>query len=134
VSAYATLEQLASQLRIPLGELPEQAGKWLEEASAMVDELTLGRLRNTLYLDQFADADRTALLLGAQQAVCAQVEAWILAGDDASDIQRAVQSETIGRVSTTYVGAASGGASSMAPRAYRYLRNAGLLYRGVRVS
>lgn len=122
--AYATETDLAEYLDVDLGQLPDDAERLLERASEDVDYYTLGRVRKTNYRHQEA----------LKKATCAQVERWIVEGDDTGDITQAIQSFSIGRWSQTYANAGqngTGGPPSLAPRARRALFLAGLLYRGV---
>ena len=122
--AYATESDLAQYLGVSEADLPADAARLLERASELIDHLTLGRI----------DSENTEHTEAARKAACAQVEFW-LAVDEENDIPGPIQGIIIGRMQIQY-GAGSNriAAVYVAPRARRYLLDAGLLYRGVSVS
>lgn len=85
-------------------------------ASELVDERTLGN----------ADAADAEHIEAVKNAVCAQVEYW-LHMDESVDVVGSTAKPSLGSFSM------GGTVATLAPRAKRYLFNAGLLYTGVRV-
>lgn len=129
MSAYATASDLQAYVSedVTLPSENEQI-RLLTRASEIIDEVTLGHVDTSD--DDHAEA--------AQSAACAQVEMWLvgMAGEDADVNAQNIARYSIGSLSVDFGragGTASGpvNASTLAPRARRYLFNAGLLYRGV---
>lgn len=119
---YATLEELAEYLDIPVTELEPGSGKLLEAASVLVDMCTLGKI----------DANNSSHAEAAKIAVCAQVEYWQETGDPIGELEK-YDSMSLGSFS---VSLSKGDPYSiqhqpLAPRAYQMLFMEGLLYCGV---
>ena len=110
---YATTDDLAAYLGKQESELPGDAARLLERASELVDFATFGR----------AAGDPEA----AKKAVCAQVEHWLLTGEEQA-ITGPVQQASLGSLSITYTWR-----GPLAPRAVQHLLMAGLLSRAVAV-
>lgn len=124
--AYATLAQLATFLGVPQSELPATAQRSLDNASELVDYVTLNRLQvpEPTTEPQFLNA--------ARQAVLYQYEYWTEVGEQVDSSSLPVQSFTVGSFTMTYD--SSSGTKLpliLAPRARRVLLLAGLYYRGV---
>jgi len=66
-----------------------------------------------------------------RDATCAQVEYWTEAFGEDYDIAGSVESFAVGNLRMKFGEGGSGGGSTLAPRAYRHLRNAGMAYAGV---
>lgn len=129
MSAYATASDLQAYVSedVTLPSESEQT-RLLARASEIIDESTLGNVDT-------GDDDHVE---AAKNAACAQVEMWLagMAGEDADVNAQGIARYSIGDLSVDFGragGTASGpvNASTLAPRARRYLFNAGLLYRGV---
>ena len=114
---YATTTDLAEYLFVTEDNLPADAERLLARASELVGSLVKRNYNPAI----------AAHTEAVKMAVCAQVEYWLSVGEDAA-FSRNVQSETHSKVSTTYF---AGGRPEIAPRAYRFLLDAGLLYAGV---
>lgn len=117
ILAYATTGDLTAYLAVEESTLPADAARLLQRASELVYSLVRRNYDSTVAMHVEA----------ARNATCAQVEYWAEVGEDAA-FSRNVQSETHSKVSTTYF---AGGRREIAPRAYRFLLDAGLLYAGV---
>lgn len=117
MTPYATTLDLAAYLFVEESELSTDSERLLQRASELVSSLVKRNYDSTI----------TTHVEAAKQATCAQVEYWLSVGEDAA-FSRNVQSETHSKVSTTYF---AGGQRELAPRAYRFLLDAGLLYAGV---
>ena len=124
--AHATEQDLADWM----GEdqtVPTNAGRLLERASELVDEVVTVFYRTDAQGDPVDDQVADAL----RDATCAQVEWWAKVGED-PDVDGAIQQVQIGSVQIGY----GAGSNRIAPavvsrRTLRALRAAGLLYRGV---
>jgi|SRR5690625_190827 len=113
--AYATEAELAAYLGISEDDLPDESERLLDRASELIDEATRGRATGE----------------AASKATCAQVEFW-LEVDEEHDIEGPIQGVIIGRLQIQYgAGPNRIAPTYLAPRARRYLRNAGLLYAAV---
>jgi hypothetical protein len=118
--AYAIQSQLAEFLGVELTDLASDADRLLDRASELIDDLTMDRIDTT-------DDDH---MTAAANACCAQVEWWLSQGES-RDIEGPIQSYQAGRIQMT-MGAGDNRITPtyLAPRAERFLRRAGLLYRG----
>lgn len=112
---YATTTDLAEYLFVTEDNLPADAERLLARASELVGSLVKRNYDSTV----------AAHVEAVKQATCAQVEYWLEVGEV---FDNNVQSETHSKVSTTWF---AGGKSELAPRARRFLLDAGLLYAGV---
>lgn len=124
--AYATTADLDNWLGTDQ-EAPTNAGRLLERASELVDEVVVVAYR-TDDNDDPTDADVAAAL---RDATCAQVEWWAEVGEEA-DTAGEIQQVSIGSVQLGF----GAGPNRLAPavvsrRTLRVLKTAGLLYRGV---
>lgn len=131
---YATPEELADYLGT---DAPDGAARLLLRASELIDEATLGRIRNPWIVNEIDDIAiiPATILEAAKNAACAQVEYWMQTGEAAAIAPGVVSNYQIGSVSVSYGGAGVGGrgdvGGQLGSRARRYLLLAGLLYRGV---
>ena len=116
--AYATTTQLQTYLG---GTLPSGAQRLLDNASALIDQYTLGRIDTTI----------TAEANAAQLATCQQVEYWIAIGLDVAVTGFIYDSYSIGTFQATLNPNNAG--VKLAPYAKATLFNAGLGFRGVRM-
>lgn len=110
---YASSAQVAAWLGTAA---PADVERLLSRATELIDEVTRGNI----------DADSTVHMTAAQAACCAQVEYWGQNREE-TEFEGQVVWRGIGKISTTY----KDGNPILAPRAYRALLNAGLLYCGV---
>jgi hypothetical protein len=121
--AYATAADLlayaGSELELPSSE---EQDRLLARASELVDAITLDRV----------DAEDDEHVEGARDAVCAQVEWWLSAGED-TELGMNVQGYSVGSLSLTYGQGNRAQDVKLAPRARRHLFLAGLLDRRVGV-
>jgi hypothetical protein len=121
--AYATLEELAEYLDIPVTELEPGSGKLLEAASVLVDMCTLGKINTS----------NSNHVEAAKIAVCAQVEYWQETGDSIGVLEQ-YESMSLGSFSVSRGGGDTTSSTrylALAPRAYQVLFMEGLLYCGV---
>jgi len=121
--AYATLEELAEYLDIPVTELEPGSGKLLEAASVLVDMCTLGKINTS----------NSNHVEAAKIAVCAQVEYWQETGDSIGVLEQ-YESMSLGSFSVSRGGGDTTSSTrylALAPRAYQVLFMEGLPYCGV---
>ena len=119
--AYTTAQKVSDYTGIAVADLPDDIDRLIDRADDVIDFVIKVKY----------DITDTDTELAIQKASSAQIEYWLLAGED-EDISEVTQSFKIGSFSMD-AGGSSGGASSrdaLAPRAYRYLLAAGLLYSG----
>ncbi|MFE1770272.1 hypothetical protein [Streptomyces sp. NPDC059008] len=120
--AYATPEQLAAWIGEPA---PEGAERLLARASEDIDSALL----TAVYpVDEDGDPLDERIRAALRDAVCAQVECQLAAGDDGTGAAGQWDSVSIGPVSLSGRAGRSAGSSGvdLAPRADRVLRRAGL--------
>ena len=118
--AYASAADYASYMAVDPSSLSSDISRMLMRASELVDEYTLGNvvLTNPKHVH------------GARMATCAQVEYWLTRGED-RDIDGPVEEYAADSVRMTYgSGRDRVSPTYLCPRAARFLRRAGLLYRG----
>lgn len=121
--AYATTADLQAFLGNTVA-LPTDAGRLLIRASELIDKVTMGRI----------DTAKPAHVTAARKAVCAQVEFWMVEGEE-RDISGPIQGLTAGKVQMQF----GAGDNRITPaylcsRARNFLLLAGLLYRGASIT
>ena len=120
--AYATSAQLVTFLGA--ASAPAPADRLLARASEVVDEA----LRLAVYdVDDTGQPTDARVVTAVADATCAQVEFW-LASDEEDDILGPLQGIALGGMQLQY-GAGDNRATPtyLAPRAWRLLKNAGLV-------
>jgi hypothetical protein len=119
-TAYASILDYANFEAVDVSTLSADLSRLLLRASESIDDYTMGRInRNN---PNHAHA--------ARMATCAQVEFWYEVGED-RDIAGPVEEYESSKVRMGYGrGRERIAPSYICPRAARYLRRAGLLYRG----
>lgn len=125
--AYVTASQVADYMGIPVGDLPSNINKLINDAEDFLNCITLDRIQTRLIdpdTGDFREAKDKELIM---KAAAAQIEYWINT-DIESDIEGQVESFTVGKFSMKY---AKGGKPVLAPRANRFLFLTGVLYRGI---
>jgi len=111
---YATTTELADYLGKDEADLTDDASRLIDRAEELLDFVTLDRIDTT-------EPDQET---AAQNATCAQVEYWVQAIGENYDIAGAVENFSVGNLQMTF---SDNGGSVMAPRAYRHLRNWGMI-------
>ena len=76
-----------------------------------------------------SDSTDSEIVEAVMLATCAQLEYWMVTGESTS-IQGNIKSATVGGFSVTFE---EGSTKAVCTRTNQYLRDAGLLYRGVKV-
>ncbi len=114
--AYATTTELSTYTGIPESDLPDDSDRLLERASDIIDYLVKIDYTESDYTDELRDA------------TCAQVEYWLSMGEEI-DYTQFPHNFSIGSFS---MGSGTGNQNinPYAPRMYRILLSAGLLYSG----
>ncbi len=114
--AYAEMEDLLEWLGVDEAALDARATAWLDRASRVIDEVMFNQY----------DATNDDHVTAATQAVCAQIEFWLLVG---------IEDDVMGtRGGGQVMGYRAPRLPVLAPDARRILRNAGLLYTGLSLS
>lgn len=121
--SYATTIELAAYLGIPVNNLPANAATILNNASDIIDWVTLGRIDTE-------DVDQAA---AASKATCQQYEYWASIGEDQDISGITYRNISIGTFSAQFTDNGNKQPQVLSPRARRTLSLAGLLYRGVRM-
>jgi hypothetical protein len=120
VAAYATDQELATYLGT---DAPADADRLLERASEVIDDHTRTAIYDVDADDMPTDDDVKAAFC---KATCAQVEFW-LTSDEEDDILGPVQGLTLGGMQVQFgAGENRMTPTYLAPRAARFLRDAGL--------
>lgn len=121
MSVYATAGELGTWTG---QDPPADADRQLQRASEEIDRALL----TAVYaVDSTGAATDTLVIDALRDATCAQVEFWT-AGDEEDDVLGPVQGISLGGMQVQYgAGPNRVAPTSLAPRAWRVLRNAGLL-------
>ena len=121
MSAYATTHDLADFLFVEESTLSTDSERLLQRASELVSSMVKRNYDSTV----------TTHVEAVRNATCAQVEYWQEVGES-MDVRGPLQGLIIGKTQYQY-GAGNNRItpSYLAPRAHRFLMDAGLLYAGV---
>ena len=130
---YATPQNVADYMGIPLVDLPSDINRLIDRATDLVDYCVMNRIR-TFYLndDKTEIADETTREY-VQKATSSQVEYYINNGEQTDEAQvTGISGFAVGNFNMQLGGNTSTQILPIvAPRCKRYLFLAGLLYRGV---
>lgn len=120
VIAGADLAPLANYLGVQITDLPSNVETLMDRAEELIEYVIVGNL----------DTDDSEQVEAVKNAKYAQVEYWLNDNQEA-EFSGGIKSYTAGKIQVTYQ---DSGRPQLAPRAYRTLFKAGLLYRGVWIS
>lgn len=112
---YATDTDVATFMGVTTTDLPTDIARIIDRAGELIDHATMNRI----------DTEHTE---HAKQSTCAQIEYWLQAVGEQTDIRGTVKKYSIGSFSIDF----GDKMPELAPRARRILWNAGLLNRSVK--
>ncbi len=113
--AYATIEDIGYYTGINEVDLPGDIDRLIDRADDVID----------FYSKQPIDTDKELHATAAKKAVSAQIEYWLNVGEDVDAME--INQFSIGSFSMSN---SNEQFKKLAPRAYRYLQQAGLMYTG----